>query len=410
MHPYLQKRKKNDPSNYRPISILSTINKMFEKLLYIRLYKYLTKFKVLYDYQYGFRQNHSTMQALIEITDYIKAAIDGKKLVCGTFLDLTKAFDTVDHNILIKKLNNYGIRGVANKLIKSYLTNRYQYVALGNTHSNKQSINCGVPQGSVLGPLLFLIYINDIANCSKIGKIRIFADDTSAFVEGHEVNDVISKSELLMNDLNNWFKANKLTLSTNKSCFILFRSAQSRINQIASVLHFGENNINRQTSVKYLGVTLDEHLNWNEHVQEVCNSLKRCFSTFYNVKNYINLDQARTIYYSLVYSKIKYALAIYGTTSKENILLIQRLQNKLLKVLTKKNYRYSTNKLHNELKILKVEDLVDQEILTFVFNFKNNKLPHIFSSYFKFRSDQQQIQTRNIANHLIICNTVEKWL
>ena len=144
---------------------------MFEKLLYIRLYKYLTKFKVLYDYQYGFRQNHSTMQALIEITDYIKAAIDGKKLVCGTFLDLTKAFDTVDHNILIKKLNNYGIRGVANKLIKSYLTNRYQYVALGNTHSNKQSINCGVPQGSVLGPLLFLIYINDIANCSKIGKI-----------------------------------------------------------------------------------------------------------------------------------------------------------------------------------------------------------------------------------------------
>ena len=119
------------------------------------------------------------------------------------------------------------------------------------------------------------------------------------------------------------------------------------------------------------------------------------------MKNYINLDQFRTIYYSQVYSKIKYALAVYGTTSKENILLIQRLQNKLLKVLMKKNYRYPTNKLHNELNILKVEDLVDQEILTFVCNFKNDKLPNIFSNYFKFRSDQQQTQTRNIENHLI---------
>ena len=141
----------------------------------------------------------------------------------GIFLDLTKAFDTVNHNILLAKLHNYGIRGVANDLLRSYLTNRYQYVTIGNTSSSKQPIKCGVPQGSVLGPLLFLIYINDIANCSKIGKIRIFADDTSAFVEGTKVNEVISNSEILMNDLNNWFKSNKLTLSTNKSCFILFR-------------------------------------------------------------------------------------------------------------------------------------------------------------------------------------------
>ena len=161
------------------------------------------------------------------------------------------------------------------------------------------------------------------------------------------------------------------------------------MDQIPSVLHFGQNNIKK--SVKYLGVTLDEHLTWNEHVQNVCNSLKRCFSTFYGVRDYINIDQIKTIYYSLIYSKIKYALAVYGMTSKENILQIQRIQNKLLKVLMKKNYMYATNKLHNELKILKVEDLMDQEILTFVSNFKNKTLPKIYDSYFQFRSDYQQI-------------------
>ena len=334
--PIYKKGKRNDPSNYRPISILSTINKIFEKILYTRLYKYLTKFDILYNYQYGFRKNHSTIQALIEITDYLKTAIDEKKIVSGIFLDLTKAFDTVNHNILLAKLHNYGIRGVANDLLRSYLTNRYQYVSIGNTSSSKQPIKCGVPQGSVLGPLLFLIYINDIANCSKIGKIRIFADDTSAFVEGTKVNEVISNSEILMNDLNNWFKSNKLTLSTNKSCFILFRSAHTRLNEIPSVLNFGDSHINRENSVKYLGITLDENLNWNEHVQQVCKSLKSCFGTFYNVRNYLNLDQVRTIYYSLVYSKIKYALAVYGNTSNENIQLIQCLQNKLIKVLMKK--------------------------------------------------------------------------
>ena len=399
--PIYKKGKKDDPSNYRPISILSSINKLFEKLLYERISNHLSETNILYEHQYGFRKNHSTNQALIDITDYLKRSIDEKKYDCGIFLDLTKAFDTVDHNILLQKLYNYGIRGIENKLLKSYLANRLQYVNLNNNKSNKKDINYGVPQGSVLGPLLFLIYINDIANCTTTGKLNLFADDTSAFTAGNDISEVISKSETLMNNLDKWFAANKLTLSATKSSFILFRSLQSRLKAIPDVLNFGNNKINRSKSVKYLGVTLEEHLNWNEHVQNVCNSLKKCFSIFYGIRDYLNTKQVRTLYYSLVYSKITYGLAAYGLTSKGNLLQIQRLQNKLLKVLSKKHYMHPTNELHNYLKILKVNDLVEQEILTFVFNFMKSKLPKKFDDYFKLRKTNQQIVTRKFENALV---------
>ena len=158
-------------------------------------------------------KKHSTTLALIEIVDQIRNAIENKKVVCGIFSDLSKAFDTVDHTILLKKLNHYGIRGVANKLIKSYLSNRKQYVQIGNTKSNLLNINCGVPQGSVLGPLLFLIYVNDIAYCNPHGLIRLFADDTNVFIENKKIDDLYNNPEQVLTYLDQWFRSNKLTIN-----------------------------------------------------------------------------------------------------------------------------------------------------------------------------------------------------
>ena len=389
-------------TNYRPISILSLLNNIFEKLLYKRFYEYLEKFEILYQYQYGFRKGHSTGHALVELIDKIRNSIDDGEMTCGIFVDLSKAFDTVNHNILLQKLDHYGFRGITNKLLESYLSNRKQYVEINNTKSSYKPITCGVPQGSVLGPLLFLIFINDLPNCCPSGNSRIFADDTTVFFKAKNSTEVRNKGQLIMTQMNTWFITNKLTLNASKSTFIIFKSRYSKISNLPNKLEFAKSEISRSDSVKYLGLTLDEHLTFNQHVQSVCNSIKRYFKIFYNIRRYLHIKQAEVLYYSMIYSRIKYGIAVYGHTSKSNLNRIQTLQNQLMKVLTSREYRFPTNALHTEHKILKVADIFLQEKLSFVHNFMNNKLPSMFDNYYIKFSQIHNITTRNSNFNFIV--------
>ena len=185
--PIHKKGPPTNPSNYRPISLLSVFSKILEKLMYKRLYAYLEKLNFFYPLQFGFREKHSTGHALISMTEEIRNTIDNGNYGCGVFIDLKKAFDTVNHSILLKKLEHYGIRGVALDWFCSYLSNRKQYVSVNGHISETLQIRCGVPQGSVLGPLLFLIYINDLPSVSKCLTFYLFADDTNIYFEASDL-------------------------------------------------------------------------------------------------------------------------------------------------------------------------------------------------------------------------------
>ena len=214
--PVSKKDSNLDCSNFRPISLLSNIEKILEKIMYKRLYTFLNNNNIIYNLQFGFRQQYYTSHALINITENIRKAFDDGNIGCGIFVDLQKSFDTVDHQILLAKLNHYGIRGISNDWFKSYLSNCSQYVFINGYDSGLPTISCGVPQASVLCPLLFLLYINDLSQAIKFCKVHHFADDTNLLYLG---NSIIKLKKLVNADLKrqvNWLNANKISLNVKK--------------------------------------------------------------------------------------------------------------------------------------------------------------------------------------------------
>ena len=214
---------KLDVSNYRLISLISNISKIIEKLIHKKLNSFLEHNDIFYSFQFGFRDNHSTNHALIEMTDQIKEACDRGLYACGVYLDLKKAFDTVNHKILLSKLNHYGIRGIANDWFKSFLANRTQYTNINGSNSNSEKVMYGVPQGSVLGPLLFIIFINDVNVSINSSKVHHFADDTNLLLINKSLKQI---NKLINHDLAllvQWLRSSKISLNTSKTEILLFR-------------------------------------------------------------------------------------------------------------------------------------------------------------------------------------------
>ena len=230
--------------------------------------------------QFGFRKLHSTTLALIEFTDNIRKVLDEGNYAISVFVDLTKAFDTVDHEILLDKMDRYGIRGHANDFFKSYLKNRKQYTVTNGVESYIDEVKCGVPQGSVLGPLLFSLYINDIYRAGGQDCIRLFADNTALFMYDENLNSLIANVVSKFNELYLWCVRNKLTMNCDKTNFILFHATNKPIPKQMDEIVTSDMTIKRVKPFQYLGLTLDETLRFNEHVECFGKSMNRYFGIF----------------------------------------------------------------------------------------------------------------------------------
>ncbi|CAH2084027.1 unnamed protein product [Euphydryas editha] len=234
--PIYKSGSKLEPGNYRPISVLPVISKIFERVIYNRLETYLTSIKFFYDKQYGFRPKSNTLSATIDLITNIKLNIDKKQIVLGVFIDLKKAFDTVSHELLLKKLFDIGLTATAYGMLKSYLSNRTQVVQIGKIQSSSKSINFGVPQGSILGPLLFTIYINSISGIGLTGDVTLYGDDTCLFYSGRSINDLIAHAQKYLDSLNVWFQCNLLTINISKTKYMIFASMQ-KIKKLKTIVH-----------------------------------------------------------------------------------------------------------------------------------------------------------------------------
>ena len=393
---------KDSFSNYRPISLLPAISKLLEKLVCNRLVKYLDTFNILYTHQYGFRQNHSTSHPIIQLLNHIAEQNDKatKDITLGVFIDLSKAFDTIPHETLLKKLEFYGIRGLPNNWFRSYLSNRKQYLEINGHKSSQQSITCGVPQGSILGPILFIIYINDLHKATTLNLLS-FADDTTVYCSGHNSNEIRNTVNNELNNIFKWLCANKLQLNINKSKFMVFSPPQRSSIDLTDIninnkplTRIGKNY--NEKSMKFLGIHLDENLNWNCHINHIHKKISQSLYIINRSKHSLNSSSLHSLYHALINSHINYCLPISGNSP--HIKRIEVLQKRAIRIINNKRYRAHTEPLFKESNILKIRDAYTVQTSEFMYKFHNKLLPLSFKNFNINKISTTDIVTRQAMN------------
>ena len=382
--------------NYRPISLLSIFNKLLEKLICCRLLDFLEKEKIFYDKQFGFRTKHSTDHAVLSIIDKIQRAIDDRDFSCGIFLDLSKAFDTVDHTILIKKLECYGIRGNAKNWFTSYLSNRQQTVTVNKITSNPTTISCGIPQGSVLGPVLFLLYINDFNQSSDLFDFHLFADDANLFYRHKSLSILESDINNELVNINTWLCANKLSLNIKKSNFVLFHPPQRKIT-LQVKLYISGTSLQKENCIKYLGIMIDSNFSWKSQISCISKKIKRSIGILSKLRYYVDLSILIKLYYALIYPFLIYGIITWGNTYPTTIQPLSLLQKKAVRIMTFSKFDEHSSPLFKKLNIIKLSDLIKYHISIFMFKFHNQLLPSVFNSYFTSVENIHSYNTRATA-------------
>lgn len=369
--PVFKKGNRECAANYRPISILPFFSKVVEKCFVNRLMKYLSKFNILSPQQYGFRAGLSTDCAVLSFTDKIKTAIDSGCYAGALFVDLSKAFDSINHSILLAKLEAIGVVGPALTFISSYLSNRKQAVFISNVISSFKTTNKGVPQGSILGPILFLIYINDLPACLTSCEPFLYADDTTILSCS---TSVVSVTSNLSNDFNNillWCRNNCLHINATKTTFMVFHSHQKPLT-CNPVILTNNHSIPMVNQCSFLGVVLDTHLKYTDHIAHVKRKAAFGIRILLKARPFFKTHTLISLYFAFVHSHFLYCAASWGNTYPTHLIPLQHLQNQAIRIITFSPYRTNASLLLTEYRILTVSNLVKFSLLVYLFKSVHN--------------------------------------
>ena len=378
--------KKDNPelfTNYRPIALLPAISKIFEKILSKQIHKHFNNNSLFINSQYGYRPQHSTQLAALELATRISEQLEAKKTPFNVYIDLSKAFDMLDHSILLEKLKFYGFHQNAIQLCRSYLQNRKQYVDYNGKTSTLLNMRKGVPQGSILGPLFFIIFVNDLPKASNTFHSIMYADDTTllASIEDFDYsknNNITEINRNICNELDkfsDWLKCNKLILNATKTKIMVFRT-RGRGNVSLSV-EINQTHITQVTEFNFLGIIFDEHLSWKSHIDALRVKLSRAIGVLNRLKNFLPNHILRFIYFALIHSHICYGQYLWGYMNDK----ISILQKKAVRIITHSNRLTHTSPIFKSLKVLKFCDMLQLQEIKFFFQLEHNMLPGYFEDF-----------------------------
>ena len=379
--------------NYRPISLLPLPGKIMEKLIHAQLTNHLETQDLLTEKQHGFRKEHSTIHSVAQVTNFISKKIDSRIPALAAFIDFKKAFDCVQHSVLLDKLESFKVGAEVLTWVRSYLEKRKQRVLANGTYSEYQTITQGVPQGSVLGPMLYIMYANDLAEVLKHCKIAMYADDTVIYTANDDFEVSISNLQKDLNSLAGWCNANGLFVNTQKTKIMTFGSVQLLKSLPPFGMKFNEVLLEKVASYKYLGITLDSQLNYNLHVNKTINSATSKLKQFQRMRNFLNTKAAIMVYKGMLLPILEYGDILLSATSNVNKKRLQILQNKGLRCALNKGIEMSITELHLEARLLRLKYRREQHLLNFMYD--QAKIPTLMKTrpknMIKTRSSNKKI-------------------